>query len=347
MFNHYKKIAFKKEPVLLYDKIEDMRIFRYSDEPDRPVIEILNNINLLEKESLKYELLKKTVNKIISYSKLNLIEYNEKNIIKLNTLGIGSPLKFSCYSNKYTPLNMIVIDDIKKVINYLLEKCNLSIMEVYKTHNYKETIFDMLNNTSNTMHIDIKKNINNYLLIDCKNYILNDFKYMLFNLKDKQTILDYQNKIMFIMCNYNIECFDLIIKFLSVKENINNIGFIVTCIFSKNYINKCNIPEYDFMKNYENIIKLMIDKIWEYIDDINIYNFLNFIWAVLLLTELKETAGILLKEVIWKHVIIRINKLIEINNKDSNDIIMNFMLSADIFTINLISKYLKKHKFVY
>ena len=65
-------------------------------------------------------------------------------------------------------------------------------MEIYEKHNYTETIFDILNNPKNTMTSKIKDNIKNYLLIDCKKYIIKDFEYMIFNLKNIENINQYQ-----------------------------------------------------------------------------------------------------------------------------------------------------------
>ena len=156
MFENYRKIAFKKKPILLYNKIEELKIFRHSGDTDGQLIEIIENINNLD-EKIRNELLKKIIGKIISYSKLNLIEYNEKTIIKLNEIGLFSPLKYCCYSEKYSSYNETIYNNIIEVIKYLLERCGLSIMEIYDSHNYKETIFDVLNSNKNTVPIILKK----------------------------------------------------------------------------------------------------------------------------------------------------------------------------------------------
>ena len=41
MISNYKKIAFKKNPILLYHKIDELRIFRHSHESD---VDLLKNI---------------------------------------------------------------------------------------------------------------------------------------------------------------------------------------------------------------------------------------------------------------------------------------------------------------
>jgi hypothetical protein len=295
----------------------------------------------MDTENIKNELLKKIINKIISYSKLNLIEYVEDTIIKLNNTKINSPLKYCCYSEKYSIYNIDIENDIKEVIMYLLNKCNLSIMEVYETHDYRETIFDILNKESNTMTSIIKNNIYNYLLINCKENILQDYENMLFNLKTQENIVSYKNKMMFIMCNYNKETFDLIIKLLCSKKIITYMNIIVISLFSEEYINNCYMKKFDFSKSNNDIINLMIDNVYGYVDKINIYNLLNFIWSVIENTKYRNEIVELLKIVMWKYIIIEINKLMLINNEKTNNFIINFTISLDINTIHILNQYLK------
>jgi hypothetical protein len=350
MFKHYKKIAFKKKTFLLYNKIDELKIFRHSSETDKNVIEIIENINNLEDVKIRNELLNKIICKIVSYSKLNLIAYNEKTIIKLNEIGLFSPLKYCCYSEKYSSYNTTIINNIIEIIKYLLEICGLSVMEVYDDHNYKETIFDILCSDKNTVSIILKNNIYNYLINDCKRYILQDFEKMIFNLKNNEKIEEYGDKMKFIMSIYEYETFEIIIKFLSLKYIINNISVITIAIFSKNYNNKNNNvgkEDYNFLDKCIVIFDIMIKNIDKYINNINIYNFLNFLWTILLFTDLKESGDKLLKKVLWDYVIIRINNLIIANTERSKELLTNFMFNIDIFTINFISKYLKINKIVF
>ena len=352
MISNYKKIAFKKNPILLYNKIEELIIFRNYSEYDDNIVELLKKIKEMKNEKVRNELLKKIINKVISYSKLNIIQYIMKDIINLNELGKCSPLKYCCYYEKYTPYNIKICEEIKEIILFLIKECKLSIMEVYEKHNYRETIFDMLNNSKNTMNIIIKNNISDYLLINCKNYIIKDLEYMIFNLTDDENIRKYQNKIIFIMYNYNKETFELIIKMLSSKKIINNINNIVISIFSTCYIDKCSMKEYDFSNNHENILNLMVNNFYEYINNINIYNLLNFLWSFIkninnIKINIKNYIKILFKNVMWKHVIIKIKKLIDNNNKVSNDIIINFILFLDIDSFNILQLYFKKNNIIY
>ena len=332
-----------------------MIIFRNSSDYDKNIIELFENIKKLKDEKIRNELLRKIINKTISYSKLNIVQYMMKDIIKLNELKKCSPLKYCCYSEKYTSCNIKICEEIKEIILFLITEYKLSIMEVYEKYNYTETIFDILNNSKNTMTDIIKNNINDYLLIDFKNYIIKDLEYMIFNLNNNETIKKYQNKMMFIMCNYNKETYELIIKWLSSRKIISNIDNIVISLFSTEYINKCSMKEYDFSKSHENILNLMVDKFNEYIDNINIYNLLNFIWSFMknkdysenITINLKNYISVLFKNVMWKHIIIKINKLIDINDKESNDIIINCILFLDINSFNMLQLYYKKHNIIY
>ena len=350
-----KKIAFKKNPIFLYNKIEELIIFRNSSEYDKNIIELFENIKKLKDEKIRNELLRKIINKIMPYSKLNIVQYMMKDIIKLNEFKKFSPLKYCCYSEKYASFNIKMCEEIKEIILFLVKECKLSIMEVYKKHNYTETIFDMLNNSKNTMIDIIKNNINDYLLIDCKNYIIKDFEYMLFNLNSNEIINKYQNKMMFIIYNYNKETYELIIKWLSSRKIISNIDNIIKSLFSTNYKNKCSMKEYDFSKNHENILNLMIDNFYEYIDNINIYNLLHFIWSFMknkeysenIIINIKNNINILFKNVMWKHIIIKINKLIQMNDNESNNIIIDFILFLDINSFNILQLYYKKYNIIY
>ena len=198
----------------------------------------------------------------------------------------------------------------------------------------------------------IKDNIKNYLLIDCKKYIIKDFEYMIFNLKNIENINQYQNKMMFIMCNYNNETFELIIKLLSSKTIIYNLNYILISLFSKCYHDNCNMEKYNFLENHEKILKLMVDSFNEYIVDVNIYNLLNFIWFFIrnknnIETNVNNYVKILFKSVMWKYIIIKINKLISINNIESNNKIINFILYLDFNTFNILQLYFKTHNIVY
>ena len=336
-----KKIAYKKNPILLYDKIENLRIFRNFKDSDKNILDIIEEINKIENKKTKNGLMIKIVNKVVSYSKLYLIKHISKDIKELNLEGNYSILKYCCYSDKYTAYNKQMVENIKNDIIFLIDECKLSIMEVYEYNNNKENIFEILNNKSNTMSNLIKIDIYNFLIIDCKKYILKDFEYMLFNLNSKEVILEYQNRIMFIMCNYKQETYELIIKFLSMKKPIRNINFITKSLFGSEYIGACNLEKYDFIKKYEDIFDLMIENIYSYIDNINIINFLNFIWVLYYNKDLRKKAMILLNIVIYKYII---NKIIELISKKSieyNNIVNNFILSIDIKSVIMITNYLR------
>ena len=53
-------------------------------------------------------------------------------------------------------------------------------------------------------------------------------------------------------------------------------------------------------------------------------------------SNIKNNITLLLKNLMWKHIIVKINKFILINEKYNQDMIMNFMISLDINTTNLI-----------
>ena len=91
---------------------------------------------------------------------------------------------------------------------------------------------------------------------------------MIFNLKNNEKIKQYQNKMMFIMYNYPYETYEIIIKFISSKDNIKNIGSITIGIFSKNYNDNSNKKEYNFLEKYKIIFDVMIENIEKYIDNI-------------------------------------------------------------------------------
>ena len=340
-------MAYKKNPILIYNRIDNLRIFRNSADSNKESIDLINNIVELSNDDIKNKLLSKIINKIISYYNINLINYLKNDIIKLNSLYYNSPLKYCCYSDKYSSYNIKIVENIKEVIIFLLEECNLSIMEIYENNNYMETIFDMLNNNGNTISPLIKQNIYEFLIFDCKNNILRDFNNMIFNLKNREIILQYQNKMMFIICNYNKETYEIIIKFLSSDNIINDISFIVKTIFSEKYGYKCNFKEYEFCKNYENIVDLMIKNIEQYIDKINICNLLNFIWTLYEINYLKDKINKILKIIICKYIIIKIQKNILNNTIENSNDGIDFILSLDIRSTLLLTNYLKLTNIVF
>ena len=96
----------------------------------------------------------------------------------------------------------------------------------------------------------------------------------------------------------------------------------------------------------------MVNNFYEYINNINIYNLLNFLWSFIkninnIKINIKNYIKILFKNVMWKHVIIKIKKLIDNNNKVSNDIIINFILFLDIDSFNILQLYFKKNNIIY